>query len=328
MVALSSLLPSLVFLCDDNLVRRKHQHRKSNEARKVSDSPNPRIGLLGVGLDTYWNQFAGLEARLNGYLQIVQERLHGPGRDIINFGLVDSPERAFEVGHQARIQDIDLLVIYVTTYALSSTVLPVVRRAKVPVLVLNLQPTPALDYETFNSLPDRTAMTGEWLAYCSACPMPEIANVFARCGIPFHQVNGSVGEDEACWREIDEWMDAARVANILSHTRLGLMGHYYSGMLDIATGSRRSLQYLRSSHRTARSGRTQPPEDRTGVTAKSSNRPRSFVKPSTYSRTALPSNLSALQRPLPLLSIWRPNIHSAHWPTTTKAPDRKLTKTP
>jgi L-arabinose isomerase len=235
MVALSSLLPSLVFLCDDNLVRRKHQHRKSNEARKVSDSPNPRIGLLGVGLDTYWNQFAGLEARLNGYLQIVQERLHGPGRDIINFGLVDSPERAFEVGHQARIQDIDLLVIYVTTYALSSTVLPVVRRAKVPVLVLNLQPTPALDYETFNSLPDRTAMTGEWLAYCSACPMPEIANVFARCGIPFHQVNGSVGEDEACWREIDEWIEAARVVYVLSHTRLGLMGHYYSGMLDIAT---------------------------------------------------------------------------------------------
>jgi L-arabinose isomerase len=30
-------------------------------------------------------------------------------------------------------------------------------------------------------------------------------------------------------------MDAARVAHTLSHTRLGLMGHYYGGMLDIAT---------------------------------------------------------------------------------------------
>jgi L-arabinose isomerase len=126
-------------------------------------------------------------------------------------------------------------VIYVTTYALSSTILPIVQRAKVPVLVLNLQPTAALDYAAFNALPDRTAMTGEWLAYCSACPMPEIANVFARCGIPIHQVNGALEDDEACWREIDEWMDAARVAHILSHTRLGLMGHYYSGMLDIAT---------------------------------------------------------------------------------------------
>jgi len=111
----------------------------------------------------------------------------------------------------------------------------VVRRAKVPVLVLNLQPAAALDYPAFNALPGRTEMTAEWLAYCSACPMPEIANVFARCGIPFHQVNGVLDEDDICWREIDEWMDAAQVAHTLSHTRLGLMGHYYSGMLDIAT---------------------------------------------------------------------------------------------
>jgi L-arabinose isomerase len=201
----------------------------------VSESSNLRVGLFGVGLEAYWSQFTRLEERLRGYVHTVEERLHGPGRDIINFGLVDGPARALAVGHEARKQDLDILVIYVTTYALSSAILPVVRRAKVPVLVLNLQPTAALDYAAFNALPDRTAMTGEWLAYCSACPMPEIANVFARCGIPFHQVNGALEGDETCWREIDEWMDAARVAHILSHTRLGLMGHYYSGMLDIAT---------------------------------------------------------------------------------------------
>jgi L-arabinose isomerase len=201
----------------------------------MSESSNLRVGLFGVGLEAYWSQFSGLEERLRGYVRTVEERLRGPERDIINFGLVDGPGRAFAVGHEARKQDVDILVIYVTTYALSSAILPVVRRAKVPVLVLNLQPTAALDYAAFNALPDRTAMTGEWLAYCSACPMPEIANVFARCGIPFHQVNGALEGDETCWREIDEWMDAARVAHILSHTRLGLMGHYYNGMLDIAT---------------------------------------------------------------------------------------------
>jgi L-arabinose isomerase len=201
----------------------------------VNEFSNIRVGLLGVGLDAYWSQFNGLEERLRGYVHKVEERLRGPGRDLINFGLVDGPVRALVVGHEARIQDVDILVIYVTTYALSSTILPIVRRAKVPVLVLNLQPTAALDYVAFNALPDRTAMTAEWLTYCSACPMPEIANVFARCGIPFHQVNGALEGDEACWREIDEWMDAARVAHTLSHTRLGLMGHYYGGMLDIAT---------------------------------------------------------------------------------------------
>ena len=198
-----------------------------------------RVGLFGIGLEAYWSQFDGLEARLKGYVKRVAERLAGPGREIVNFGLVDSPRRAFAVGHEARRQDVDLLVLYVTTYALSSTVLPVVRRAKVPVLVLNLQPEAAIDYERFNSLPNRTAMTGDWLAFCSACPVPEIANVFARAGVPFHQVTGVLdGDTECCreaWIEIGDWMAAAQVVETLSHMRLGLMGHYYGGMLDIAT---------------------------------------------------------------------------------------------
>jgi L-arabinose isomerase len=194
-----------------------------------------RVGLFGIGLAAYWSQFEGLEARLKGYVELVAGRLAGPGREVVNFGLVDSAEKAFAVGHQARREDVDLLVLYVTTYALSSTVLPVVRRAKVPVLVLNLQPETAIDYARFNALPDRTAMTGEWLAFCSACPMPEIANVFARAGIPFHQVTGALEDDPACWREIGDWMAAAQVVETLSHMRLGLMGHYYGGMLDIAT---------------------------------------------------------------------------------------------
>ena len=48
--------------------------------------------------------------------------------------------------------------------------LPVVRRARVPVILLNLQPGPAIDYASFNRMGDRTRMTGEWLAYCSRLP--------------------------------------------------------------------------------------------------------------------------------------------------------------
>ena len=60
-----------------------------------------------------------LEARLKGYVNRVAERLTAPGREIVNFGLVDCPERAFQVGHEVRRQDIDIVVLYVTTYALS-----------------------------------------------------------------------------------------------------------------------------------------------------------------------------------------------------------------
>ncbi|HWA94344.1 MAG TPA: hypothetical protein VG844_07055 [Terracidiphilus sp.] len=193
-----------------------------------------RVGLCGIGLEAYWIQFAGLEARLKGYVAQVAEQLKRPGIDVVDLGLIDTPQCSQAAGRAARRADIDVLFLYVTTYALSNTVLPLVQRAGVPVVVLNLQPEPAIDYAVFNRLTDRTAMTGEWLAYCSACPVPEIANVLQRAQIPFHQVTGVLNE-EATWREIEQWLAAARVRAALRSARLGLMGHYYSGMLDIMT---------------------------------------------------------------------------------------------
>jgi len=196
---------------------------------------NARIGLFGIGLDTYWPQFKGLKRRLEGYLQTVHGKLQRPGVEVVNLGLIDTPPKALAAGHRFREADVDLIFLHVTTYALSSTVLPVVQRARVPVIVLNLAPEPAINYEVFNRMGDRTAMTGEWLAHCGACPVPEIANVFSRARIDFHQVTGMLRDDPACWREVDAWIEAARVANVMFHNRLGLMGHYYGGMLDIAS---------------------------------------------------------------------------------------------
>jgi L-arabinose isomerase len=194
-----------------------------------------KIGLFGIGLDTYWPQFKGLKPRLESYVKIVRDRLRRPGVEVVNLGLVDTPQKAMEAGHQFRQADVDLIFLYVTTYALSATVLPVVRRAKVPVIILNLQPAPAIDYAAFNQMGDRTAMTGEWLAYCASCPVPEIANVFNRARIDFHQITGLLHDDPPCWAEVDAWIEAARVASVMAHNRLGLMGHYYCGMLDIAS---------------------------------------------------------------------------------------------
>ena len=162
-----------------------------------------RVGLFGIGLDTYWPQFAGLKTRLERYLGVVAERLQRPGVEVVSLGLIDSPPKALEAGHQFRAADVDLIFLHVTTYALSSTVLPVVQRARVPVIVLNLQPAAAIDYANFNQMGDRTAMTGEWLAYCAACPVPEIANVFNRAGVDFHQITGMLHDDQA-YRKIHD----------------------------------------------------------------------------------------------------------------------------
>lgn len=202
------------------------------------------IGLFGIGLDTYWPQFAGLQERLQGYLKTVAEKLEAIHPKIVNAGLVDNTDKGFEAGRMFRREEVDLIFLYPATYALSSTVLPVVQRTRAPVIILNLSPEASIDYESFNSMTDRTKMTGEWLAYCSACPVPEIANVFNRTGINFHQVTGMLHEEGGCWNEIAEWVQAAKVAHAMAYNRLGCMGHYYSGMLDIYTDLTRQYAHF------------------------------------------------------------------------------------
>lgn len=194
-----------------------------------------KIGLFGIGLDTYWNQFEGLKPRLEGYLHTVASKIESINSTVLNLGLIDNTDKAFEAGHQFRSADVDLIFLYVSTYALSATVLPIVQRAGVPVVILNLSPQDAIDYNSFNAMESRTQMTGEWLAHCSSCAVPEISNVFKRAGIPFYEVTGMLDNDQECWTVIEEWIAAAQVANIMFHNRLGCIGHYYSGMLDIYT---------------------------------------------------------------------------------------------
>lgn len=199
----------------------------------MTSKPQLKIGLFSIGLDAYWLQFAGLRERLEGYNKAIAAGLRRSGVTLVNLGLIDTAEKAAAAGHEFRQADVDLLFLHAATYALSSTVLPVVRRVKAPVILLNLSPGQAIDYESFNALRDRGEMTGEWLAWCGSCPVPEIANVFKRCRIPFFQVTGVLNGDATTWREIDEWVEAATVAYTMEHNRLGVMGHYYGGMLDI-----------------------------------------------------------------------------------------------
>lgn len=196
--------------------------------------PALRIALCSIGLNAYWPQFQGLRARIDGYARQVIDRLAKTGAAVEYLGMVDTAAKGLEAGHACRRCDADLLLIHVATYALSNTVLPMVRSARLPVLFLNLQPGEAIDFEIFNRLPDRATMTGEWLAWCSSCPLPEIANVLSRGGFSFHQVTGALS-GQAAWSDIDGWIAAARVKKALEENRLGLLGHYYSGMLDIMT---------------------------------------------------------------------------------------------
>ena len=141
-----------------------------------------KVGLFSIGLAAYWPQFAGLRERLAGYGKFVGEKMGAMGADVVDVGMVDDQPGALAAGERFIAENVDLVVCYVTTYSTSSQVLPAVQRVKRPVLILNLQPTAQLQYLKTG--------TGEWLANCQACCVPEIACAFERCGIDFHTVTG------------------------------------------------------------------------------------------------------------------------------------------
>ena len=192
-----------------------------------------KIGVFGIGLAAYWPQFEGLKERLEGYQRDVEGKLRTMGAEIVSAGLVDSAPGAVEAGDLFARENVDLIICYVGTYATSSQVLPAVQRRRAPVLILNLQPVPALDYLETD--------TAEWLANCCACCVPEISNAFARARIQFNVVSGVLHEIEGhagryyqrAWSEIADWVSAASVMRDLSYSRVGFLGHTYPGMLDM-----------------------------------------------------------------------------------------------
>jgi L-arabinose isomerase len=208
----------------------------------LKPSKPPRIGLYSVGLQAYWAQFPGLRERLIGYGKHIEQRLSAWG-EVYNVGLVDTEAAGRQAGEWLNAQNVDLVLCHSATYTTSSCVLPVHQLCGAPAVFLNLQPTARIDYAR--------STTGEWLAHCGACPVPEFANTFNRAGIPFRVVNGLLGLDatppisltnevtrdrpeaQRAWQEIEGWVKAAAVKRTLQHARFGFLGNTYSGMLDM-----------------------------------------------------------------------------------------------
>ena len=208
----------------------------------IKPSKRARIGLYSAGLHAYWDQFPGLHDRLIEYGKFIEQRLSAWG-DVHNFGLVDSEGTGRQAGEWLQSRNVDIVFCHSATYSTASTVLPVHQLCNAPAVVLNLQPTARLAY-------DRTT-TGEWLAHCGACPVPEYSNAFERSRIAFRVVNGLLGQETTpaismadevtsqrpearrAWTEIEGWARAAGVARTFKHSRFGFLGNTYGGMLDL-----------------------------------------------------------------------------------------------
>ncbi len=185
-----------------------------------------RIGLVAGGLGAYWPQFPELLPRLRRSAARVAERMGEFDAEVVDVGFVSDAQEGAAAAERLRAAGCDLIVGFLTTYMTATMLVPIAQRSGAPVLLINLQPTESMDHATFD--------TGQWLAYCGACPLPEMANAFQRCGVPFRSVSGHL-EDERAWAKIGRWVRAAGARAALRNGRHGLMGHLYPGMLDVST---------------------------------------------------------------------------------------------
>ncbi|MCI2423032.1 L-fucose/L-arabinose isomerase family protein [Saccharopolyspora sp. K220] len=184
------------------------------------------VGLVAGGLGAYWPQFPDLLPQLKKSAEHVSERMRGLDCEVIDVGFISDAQEGARAAEQLRVAGCDIIVAFLTTYMTSNMLVPIAQRSGAPVLLLNLQPTEAMDHANFD--------TGAWLAYCGACPLPEMVNAFRRCGVETRCVSGYLDEP-AAWEKIARWVRAAGVRAALRHGRHGLMGHLYPGMLDVST---------------------------------------------------------------------------------------------
>ena len=185
-----------------------------------------RIGLVAGGLGAYWPQFPDLLPQLRASARRVSERLAELDCEVVDVGFISDAQEGAAAADKLRLADCDLIIGFLTTYMTATMLVPVAQRSGAPVLLLNLQPTESMDHATFDA--------GAWLAYCGACPLPEMANAFARCGVEFRSVSGYL-EDDRAWVRIEWWVKAAGVRAAFRHGRHGLLGHLYPGMMDVSS---------------------------------------------------------------------------------------------
>lgn len=187
-----------------------------------------KVGIVGVGLDTYWKQFDGLREVMLKKLDTFEAKVKANGVETVSFGLVDNAESARKAVDEMKRANLDLLFVDMVTYATSATFAAVAREISAPIVLVALQPESAMPYEK--------ATTFIQLCNDDLCAVPEFADVAIRMGNPVDDIIiGMRRGDKLADAEIAKWCSVAKVLHDLRNARIGLMGHVLEAMYDMQT---------------------------------------------------------------------------------------------
>ena len=134
------------------------------------------VGLVSVGLDTYWKQCPGLLDDMKRKEDVFARKVEAHQVKVTRFGMSDNPQSAKAMVPAMKAADLDILFVDMVTYATSSTFAPFARELNVPIVLFALQPDDRLDYEH--------ATIYRQLLNDDLCSVPEFTGVAIRYGKP------------------------------------------------------------------------------------------------------------------------------------------------
>ena len=186
-----------------------------------------KIAVVPMGHAIYFPQFPGLKEELGKKAGQFASLLDDSTQVIIT-EYVDTIEKAIHCVRELKKEDVDGIVLLLTTYLPSSLSMPFAVELPVPMLLAGIQPLDHLDYEK--------CTTFLQLVNDDICAMPEIAGVMGRLGrkIPPCVVHAS-SESQAAQREIRAWQRAVSARAAFKYAIFGYLGHTYEGMYDMHT---------------------------------------------------------------------------------------------
>lgn len=202
---------------------------KEHENCTVTKLSSPvRIGVFGVGYNKYWEQFPGLLKDLMLKQAKFIRKIPESGNEVIDFGMIDSPARAYEKVKQIESANLDLIFCDMLTYATSGTFGIIIKTINIPIVLVALQPLKSLDYFK--------ATTYMQLMNDDICALPEFAGVAVRMGKKVPEIIiGTLDDDIEVDRQINEFCLIAKVLHDLKNAHLGYLGHPINAMLDMNT---------------------------------------------------------------------------------------------
>ena len=187
---------------------------------------NGKIAIFAVAHGVYWEQFPGLLDNMKGFHKTLCDKVAANDVEVLDFGIVDSSEMAFETAEKIRAASPDVVFCNMITYATSSVFAPILKAVDAPMVLVALQPRRAMDYTQANTFMQ--------LENDSICSVPEFTGVAIRYGKKVSDIIiGTLTNDEKADKEIADWCDIAKVLNGLKGARLGLMGHVLEAMYDM-----------------------------------------------------------------------------------------------